>query len=201
MDDLPTTIFVPNFSNEEQEEDDDDHIFVDADDNDFLDVHLDEDVPMTTGYIVKEVVHGSPVSHDGSGSTLIEQHRRRTPVHLRQTTQQNDYDDDTDDDDNVEDERYFLPRVSPEAVPREITVELEVTPANPLEAMYREGLRKLAKSMKHSDLTRNAIKRQSKYSYRGSTTAAMRSKDFFLSSRCEEVESCRRQLLSMIHGA
>ena len=92
---------------------------------------------------------------------------------------------------------------------------------NPLDQMYREGLKKLARSMKHSDMTRNMIKRQSlsKFSYRttsrGNSSVAIgintavpappptplylyKQKEFFLSSRCKEVEQCRRQLFDMI---
>jgi hypothetical protein len=87
-------------------------------------------------------------------------------------------------------------------VPREIAVEQ--TPVDPLELMYREGLKKLARSMKHSDMTRNVIKRQSKFSYRGMATSAapqalLAQRDFFLSPRCEELEETRRQLMQMIH--
>lgn len=75
---------------------------------------------------------------------------------------------------------------------------------DPLDQMYREGLRKLAASMRHSDMTRNAIKRQcSKYSYRASrgsmtSSALSRQQEFFLSSRCDELEQCRRQMLQIV---
>jgi hypothetical protein len=93
-------------------------------------------------------------------------------------------------------------QVSPEPAPREIVITAahqQALSTSPIEYKYREGLKKLAKSMKHSDLTRSVIKRQSKYSYRGSSSSAK--KDFFLSSRCEEVEDCRRQILGMIQEA
>lgn len=104
------------------------------------------------------------------------------------------------------------------------TQQPSATAVNPLDQMYREGLKKLARSMKHSDMTRNMIKRQSlsKFSYRrgaggsgiggvggsiGINTAVAapptplylhKQKEFFLSSRCKEVEHCRRQLFDMI---
>jgi hypothetical protein len=148
---------------------------------------------------------------------------------------ENDYLDDFDEDDDLSLSREYIkaancgsssrnghcstpplplghalvPRqVSPEPVPREIFVAASQQPAlstAPLEHKYREGLKKLAKSMKHSDLTRSVIKRQSKYSYRGSSSStsflSFLKKDFFLSARCEEFEDCRRQILGMIQEA
>lgn len=98
-------------------------------------------------------------------------------------------------------------------VPREISMEEQTQPSaaalNPLDVMYREGLKKLARSMKHSDMTRSVIKRtSSKYSYRNGASPSItpfylqKQRDsFFHSSRCEEVEQTRRQLFDMIQGA
>ena len=120
---------------------------------------------------------------------------------------------------------FVVPASPRSPVPREITLEEQTQPSasaiNPLDQMYREGLKKLARSMKHSDMTRNMIKRQSKlskFTYRragsgvGSSTSSAadlqvpvvvppflhKQKEFFLSSRCQEVEHCRRQLFDMI---
>lgn len=178
LSDLPTTIFVPtgNFS------EDDDSTSSDCSD-DLDDLSLTKD-------IMREHARCAAVSASSTEFT------RRAPPRtvsagsqsLRRASLQ------------LTPAQKPPPRqVSPTSVPREIVIE--APPSDALEHMYREGLKKLAKSMKHSDMTRNLIKRQSKFTYRCPKTPALfRQKDFFLSSRCEELESCRRQLMDMLQN-
>ena len=85
-----------------------------------------------------------------------------------------------------------------------------------LQMQYQEGMRRLSKSMRHSDMTRSVIKRQRKIapslsftstrsrdsSYDGtskSTPAVDHQQDFFLGPRCKELEDSRKNLLSMLN--
>uniref|UniRef100_A0A7S3PBK1 Uncharacterized protein n=1 Tax=Amphora coffeiformis TaxID=265554 RepID=A0A7S3PBK1_9STRA len=178
MSDLPTTIFVPTRS------------FCDEDDIDDTEYSDDMDDLSLTKDIIREHARCAAVSAASADFarrapprtvSAGSQSLARSPVQLTPA-------------------RHLPPRqVSPPSVPREIVIEMP--PANPLEQMYRDGLKKLAKSMKDSDMTRNVIKRQSKFTYRGTKSPGLfKQKDFFLSSRCEELESCRRQLMEMLQN-
>jgi len=178
MNDLPTTIFVPTGRFCEED---------DIDDSEYSD---DLDDLSLTKDIIREHARCAAVSATSADFTRRAPPRTvsagsrslaRSPVQLMQA-------------------QHHPPRqVSPASVPREIVVE--VPPTNPLEQKYRDGLKKLAKSMKESDMTRNVIKRQSKFTYRViKGPGPFKQKDFFLSSRCEELESCRRQLMEMLQN-
>ena len=177
LSDLPLTIFVPTGS------------FSEGDDIECSE-NSDEDDLSLTKDIIREHARCAAVSASSAEFTRRAPPRTvsagsqslcRSPVQLTPA-------------------QHLPPRqVSPTSVPREIVIEMP--PASPLEHMYREGLKKLAKSMKDSDMTRNVIKRQSKFTYRGAKSPGLfKQKDFFLSSRCEELESCRRQLAEMLHN-
>lgn len=244
MSDLPTTIYVPVCE--------DDNVFLEDDSvtSDDDDLSLTREIVRSHCRAAPEIRRAPPrtVSLESSRqgpprrtfSTSSESFQRRaphrtvssdsfrTPVHLMASMTLVD----ASHPRRVSSSCRMVPSsprqvVSPSQVPREITFEEQTQPSasaiNPLDVMYKEGLKKLARSMKHSDMTRNMIKRQSKmskYSYRRSGSGGVisqpagslspsipppstplylhKQKEFFLSSRCEEVEHCRRQLFDMI---
>jgi hypothetical protein len=68
-----------------------------------------------------------------------------------------------------------------------------------LEKHYQDTLKKLAKSMQRSDLTRDVIKRQRKVTPSLSFESANR-EDFFASPRLKESEQSRKRLLNLINS-
>jgi hypothetical protein len=98
-------------------------------------------------------------------------------------------------------------RVSPE---RSMSCHSTDSSISALQVQYQDGLRKLAKSMRHSDMTRSVIKRQrivaptlsftSSHSRDSNSHAGTQSltQDFFLSPRCKELEDSRRKIFRML---
>ena len=204
LSEVPTTIFVPN-GNYFSEDDDDHHIICDVEDDT---VCSDDDDLSLTREMAREQqkqqqYYGrtAPDCRRAPLRTVSLESKQRGPCPLRTisttSTSESCLRRTPFRTVSTESLRHSAPvprQVSPTCVPREIAVPVTMA-SSPLQDMYRQGLKKLAKSMQHSDMTRSAIKRQSKFSYRHGATNRT---DFFLSTRCQELEDCRRQVWKMI---
>ena len=103
-------------------------------------------------------------------------------------------------------------RISPERSMSCHSTDSSTAAASLLQVQYQDGLRKLAKSMRHSDMTRSVIKRQRivapSFSFTSSHSggsnnsqggaAQSMTQDFFLSHRCKELEDSRRKIFRML---
>ena len=95
--------------------------------------------------------------------------------------------------------RNDIHHVTPE---QQANSPLRLPDAAELQLQYKRTLKKLAKSMRRSDATRNMVKRQRSASYSvGSAFSSDDdlSEDFFCGTRAAQMEQSRRKLMQLIH--